>query len=130
MDELLRWLHLVAMAFFVGGQLLLAAVVVPAVRRSGTLIDQAARAIVLRTAARRFGTGSLVALAVLAGTGTAMAEDRGRWGDGILQVKLGLVAAVVLLIAAHARRPQRHALSAMILTVSLVVVYFGVELAH
>jgi uncharacterized membrane protein len=53
----LRYLHLLAMAFFVGGQLFLAAVVVP------TLRGDAERAR-LRTVARRFGAGTLVAMAV------------------------------------------------------------------
>ncbi|HUA69886.1 MAG TPA: hypothetical protein VMA96_02345 [Solirubrobacteraceae bacterium] len=46
------WLHLLAMAFFVGGQLMLAAVVVPVLRG---LEDRAA----LRAAARRFGIGTV-----------------------------------------------------------------------
>src|ERR687896_620869 len=56
MWETVRWIHLLAMAFFVGGQLVLAAVVVPVLRG-----DRAR----LRDAARRFATGTLVALALL-----------------------------------------------------------------
>jgi hypothetical protein len=55
------------MAFFVGGQMMLAAVVVPVGRRSG---DRES----LRLIARRFGYGTLVALLVLVATGTAMAS--------------------------------------------------------
>lgn len=44
----MRWLHILAMAFFVGGQLFLAAVVVPAERRAP---DRER----LRAIARRFG---------------------------------------------------------------------------
>jgi hypothetical protein len=44
---LIRWLHLLAMGFFVGGQLMLAAIVVPVMRGS----DRAQ----LRAAPRRFG---------------------------------------------------------------------------
>ena len=60
------WLHLLAMAFFVGGQLMLAAVVVPVLRGG----QDAA----LRAAARRFGVGTLVAVGVLVLTGAAMAS--------------------------------------------------------
>jgi hypothetical protein len=48
---LIRFLHLAGVAFFVGGQLLLAAAVAPAVRRYGG--DEAMQSI-----ARRFGIGS------------------------------------------------------------------------
>jgi uncharacterized membrane protein len=58
--EAVRWLHLLAMAFFVGGQLVLAAAVVPAFRgREGADREP------LRAIARRFGQGTLVAIAVL-----------------------------------------------------------------
>jgi putative copper export protein len=71
MWELVRWIHLLAMAFFVGGQLMLAAVVVPVLRGG----DQRP----LRAAARRFTTGALVALALLVATGVAMASHYGDW---------------------------------------------------
>ena len=116
------WLHLLGMAFFVGGQLMLAAVVVPVLRHSP---DESA----MRTAARRFGIGTLIAFAVLAATGTAMATHYHRWGDSTLQVKLGLFAVVVVLIVAHMRRPQWHALDAAVFAVSLAIVWLGIVVA-
>jgi uncharacterized membrane protein len=119
---IVRWLHLLAMAFFVGGQLMLGAVVVPAVRNR----DREA----LRAAARRFGYGSLVALAVLVATGSAMASHYGDWGRGELQAKLALVGVAIVLVGAHMRRPNDHALDGLILLASLAIVYLGVDLAH
>jgi uncharacterized membrane protein len=55
---LLRYLHLLAVAFFVGGQLMLATVVVAVERRA--MDRQRMRAI-----ARRFGLGTLVSLAIV-----------------------------------------------------------------
>ena len=118
---LLRFLHLVAMGFFVGGQLMLAAVVVPALR---------GRDAEIRAAARRFGIGSAVALLVLAATGAAMAAEHDRWSDGTLHAKLALVALAIGLIGAHAMAPRRRALMALVLAVSLVVAWLGVEIAH
>jgi uncharacterized membrane protein len=63
---LVRALHILAMAFFVGGQLLLAFVVVPAHRAAA---DPGS----LRAVARRFGAGTLGAVAVLIATGFALA---------------------------------------------------------
>jgi putative copper export protein len=122
MWALVRWLHLVAMAFFVGGQLMLAAVVVPVLRGG----DREA----LRAAARRFGWGSLGALAVLIATGSAMAGHFSDWGRGLLHAKLALVGLVILLVAAHMRRPQQHAFEGAIFLVSLTIVWLGVDLAH
>ena len=125
MWEAVRWLHLLAMAFFVGGQLVLAAAVVPAFRRTERADREPLRAI-----ARGFGLGTLVAIAVLVVTGAAMASHFGDWDDGTLQVKLGLVVLVGVLVAAHARRPQAHALEGAIFVVSLAIVWLGVAIAH
>ena len=126
MDELwqaVRWLHLVAMAFFVGGQLFLAAVVVPVERRAP---DRER----LREVARRFGKATLVALAVLLATGAAMASHYDRWEDGALQAKLALVTLVGGLVFAHMRRPHLHALEGGVFVGSLAIVWLGLSLAH
>jgi uncharacterized membrane protein len=123
--ELVRWLHLLAMAFFVGGQLVLAAAVVPAFRRT----EGADRA-PLRAIARGFGLGTLVAIAVLLVTGAAMASHYDDWGERALQVKLGLVALAAVLVLAHMRRPQAHALEGLVFVVSLAIVWLGVAIAH
>ena len=120
--NILLWLHLLAMAFFVGGQIMLAAVVVPALRDG----DRER----LRTVARRFGGGTLVALAVLALTGVGMASHFHDWGRSTLHVKLALVVVVLALIVAHLRRPQWRVLDGAVFVVSLVIVYLGVELAN
>src|SRR5947209_9019365 len=110
------------MAFFVGGQLMLAAIVVPVLRGG----DREA----LRLAARRFGVGTVGAVLVLALTGAAMASHFHRWDDSTLQVKLGLVVLVGVLIAAHMRWPQSHVLDAAIFLVSLAIVWLGVVVAR
>jgi uncharacterized membrane protein len=125
MWEAIRWLHLLAMAFFVGGQLLLAAAVVPAFRGTEGRDREP-----LRSIARRFGQGTLVALAVLVATGAAMASHFGDWSSSTLHVKLGLVVLVGLLVGAHLRRPTNHALDGAIFLVSLAIVWLGVAIAH
>jgi putative copper export protein len=116
------WLHLIAMAFFVGGQLMLAAVVVPVLRGAP---DRGP----LRAAARRFGFGTMAAILVLLATGAAMASHFHKWGDSTLQVKLGLVFVVGGLIFAHLRRPEWHLLDAAIFLVSLAIVWLGIVVA-
>lgn len=122
MWETLRVIHLLAMAFFVGGQLVLAAVVVPVLRGG----DRAP----LRAAARRFATGTLLALALLVATGVPMAGHYGDWDRTGLHVKLALVVLVGALIAWHTRRPERHAIEGAIFLVSLAILWLGVALAH
>jgi uncharacterized membrane protein len=117
---IIRWIHLLAMAFFVGGQLMLAAVLVPVARGTDTM----------RAAARRFGAGTLIAIGVLVVTGIALASHFHRWDDGRLHAKLALVVIVGVLVGAHLRRPTNHALDGLIFLGSLAIVYLGVAIAH
>jgi uncharacterized membrane protein len=126
MDDLwlaVRWLHVLAMAFFVGGQLLLAVAVVPVERHSA---DRRR----VRAIARRFGYGTLVAIAVLLATGSAMASHLHLWANGTLHLKLTLVALVAVLVVWHMRRPTMHALEAGVFVISLAIVWLGLTLAH
>jgi uncharacterized membrane protein len=121
--HVVRWLHLVAMAFFVGGQLFLAAAVVPVERRAPDR-DR------LRAIARRFGYGTLAAIAVLIATGSAMAGHYHQWSSGTLHTKLALVGVVAVLVVWHMRRPTMHALDGLIFLGSLAIVWLGISLAH
>ena len=118
------YLHLLAMAFFVGGQLVFGIAVVPILRS-----DPDPERTRMRGVARRFGYGSLVALGVLMITGWAMASHYELWDSSTLQWKLGLVALVIGLTLLHLRLPKLHALQAGILLASLVIVWLGLELA-
>jgi uncharacterized membrane protein len=120
---LIRFLHLLALALFVGGQLMLVLVVVPVMR--GRADDAAMRAVGLR-----FGIASAVALVVLLATGIAMAGHLSRWGDDTLQLKLVLLGVVVVLTAFHAITPHSRVVSLAVLAGSLLVVWLGVSLSH
>jgi uncharacterized membrane protein len=121
--ELVRFLHLAGMAFFVGGQLMLVAVVTPVVHRHGS--EEA-----MRAAARRFGIGSAVALVVIIATGVAMASHYGRWDDPTLHAKLALLVLVFVLIGLHVVTPYARALSIGALVTSLLIVWLGVKLVY
>ena len=120
---LIRFLHLLAMALFVGGQLVLAAAVVPVMRGAGD--DTAMRAM-----GRRFGIASAAALAVLLATGIAMAGHLDRWDDGNLQAKLALLVLVGGLMGLHAVRPGQRAIPIAVLAGSLAIVGLGAATAH
>jgi uncharacterized membrane protein len=114
------------MAFFVGGQIFLAGIVVPVERKSP---DRER----LRRMARRFGYGTLLAIAVLIATGISMADYYHRWGEPELHVKLALVVGVGLLVLRHIRRAggaRSHAEEGLIFVGSLAIVYLGVAIAH
>ena len=116
------YLHLLAMAFFVGGQLVFGLAVVPLLRGA----EDRER---LRAIARRFGYGSLGALLVLVLTGWALASHFRLWDSSTLQWKLALVALVIALVLVHLRWAKVHALQGAILIASLVVVWLGISLA-
>lgn len=120
--QAILYLHLLAMAFFVGGQLVVAAAVVP-VERSAPEPER------MRAIGRRFGAGSAVALLVLLITGMAMASHLDLWDSATLQLKLGLVVVLIGLTLAHMQNPRMHALQAAILLISLIVVWLGLDLA-
>lgn len=111
------------MAFFVGGQLVMIAAVVPATR---PLEDKTT----IRSIARRFGYGSLVAIIVLVATGGLMASEYDKWSDQLLQIKMGALIVTGLLIGWHTRRPELHAVEAVVFVLSLAMVWMGVAIAH
>jgi peptidoglycan/LPS O-acetylase OafA/YrhL len=121
---LIRYLHVIALAFFVGGQLMLVAAIVPAMRR------HPARDEVMRAVAKRFGIGSLVALAVLLATGAAMAAHFALWADSVLQAKLALLVLIGVLTGLHVVTPYTRAISLAVFVTSLVIVWLGVVLTH
>lgn len=118
------YLHLLAMAFFVGGQLVFGIAVVPILRG-----DPDPERIRMRAVARRFGYGSLIALGVLVATGWAMASHYHLFDSSTLRWKLGLVVLVIGLTLLHLRFPKLHALQGAILLASLAIVWLGLELA-
>lgn len=118
-----RFLHVLALTFFVGGQLVLVSAVMPGLRSQP---DSTA----MRAVARRFGIGSLLALALLLATGAAMAERFGRWDDDVLQLKLMVLVLIGVLTGLHITTPHTRAVSIAVFVCSLLLVWLGVVLAH
>ncbi len=114
--DLVLWVHLLAMATFVGGQLFLVIAVVPVHRAEGGESGW------LRPIARRFGWASLGAIAVALVTGIAMASHFELWDEPALHLKLGLVAAALALVALHLRAERNPLLHVLILLDSLGIV--------
>ena len=125
MDEwtVIRFLHVVALVFFVGGQLALAVAIVPVLR--GRDEDSTMRAV-----ARRFGVASAFALMLLIATGAAMAGHFGRWEDPTLQAKLGLLVLIFVLVGLHVVTPYTRTISLSVLATSLLIVWLGIRLSH
>ena len=120
--DLLRYLHVLAVTFFVGGQLVLVAAVVPVLRGADDPEP-------MRQIARKFGYGTLVAFAILISTGAAMASHFNLWSDGQLQLKLGLFAVMIVFLIWHTQRPKMHVLEAVVFLLSLAIVWIGILLS-
>jgi hypothetical protein len=119
--KIMLFLHVVAMAYFIGGQLMLAATVLPVARNLPTREP-------LRQVARRFGYGTLIALAVLIVTGSLMASHFDLWSERDLHIKLTLVALTGVFVIWHMRRPNMHVLEGLIFLFSLAIVWLGISL--
>ena len=119
--QVVLYVHLLSMAFFVGGQLVLGLALVP-VERTNPDPER------LRAAARRCGSGSAIALGVLLATGIAMASHFSLWGLETLQIKLVLIAVLIVLTVVHLRFPNAHALQGVILVITLAIVWLGLDI--
>lgn len=110
---LVRFLHVLGAAVWVGGMIALGAVAVPAARSAG---DAAAGRRVITSAARRFGAIGAVTLAVIAGTGFGLIHHRGleldQLGDSdygrriITKMILLVVMAVLAILHSMWQGPQ------------------------
>ena len=137
--SLVRFAHVVAAMAWVGGQLLLSAVVLPVLRKG---LEPARRGPLIRSTARRFAAiANFGLLPVLFATGLALAWHRGvtlssfeQPGYGrLLGIKLVFVAASVILAAAHgavvtARPAWARPLAMSGLASSLIIVVFATAL--
>jgi putative copper export protein len=95
---LVRFLHLLGAASWVGGMIVLGAVAVPAARAAG---DRTAGRRVVTSAARRFGVVGAIAWVVLLGTGFALLDHRGLTLGDLPDSDYGrrVLAKIVLLLA-------------------------------
>jgi hypothetical protein len=59
-----------------------------------------------------------------------MAAHDDLFGDSTLQLKLALVALVLILTGVHVWRPRWHALQGAILLASLVIIWLGLQLTR
>jgi uncharacterized membrane protein len=129
-----RFLHVLAAAGWVGGQLLLTLVVMPAVRAR---MDVDERAELVSAIVRRFGfLANVVLLPVLLATGTAFLLHREvtvqilvdtSYGKNLL-AKLGMVMATLVLAAAHGILARRNPKLSRMLALGSLAASAGVVL--
>lgn len=118
--DVLRAIHLLAMAFFVGGQIFLAAVLVPLLKGKPEM----------QLVARRFFHASGVALLLLILTGVYLAGHEDAWNDPILWTKIGLLVTVFALIGYHVSHREKRWVDPVLGTLSIAIAVLGVALAH
>jgi uncharacterized membrane protein len=113
-------IHLLAMAFFVGGQLVLAIVLVPLFKGTPQM----------KQAARRFAHASLGALVLLILTGAYMASHYDQWGSHTLWAKLALLIVLFGLMGYHMQNGEKRWVDPILGVLSLTIVVLGVALAN
>ncbi|MCY3567958.1 MAG: CopD family protein [Chloroflexi bacterium] len=108
--SILTWLHVIGVAIWLGGQIVTAACVIPALRSVG---NRTIWLDVLEGFTRRFGRIGIAAMVVIVITGGAMVDPRldqaenfgpniydARWGY-IFVIKMALWAVMIALIGLH-----------------------------
>ena len=140
-ENLWRWLHLVAAAFWLGGLSMLAIVTMSAIRT----MDRAAFRALIRRVGRAFFAGSLIAWAVLVASGLALATARVHSINDLtvsaygrtLALKSVLFVLVITATIAHTVAGGRASpsairlsriLSLLILLLTLVIFFLAVRL--
>ena len=141
MEIVWRWLHLVAAGFWLGGLIMLAIVTMSAIR----VVDRPTFRVLIRRVGRAFLLGSLIAWAVLALSGFAMATTRLRSIGASLDTTYGrtlslksiLFIVVIVATIAHTVAGGRSTaaairasriLSPVILLLTLAIFYLAVRL--
>ena len=126
--DVVLWLHLLAMAVFVGGQLVFGLALAPVYVKQGGSEGSAHEW--MQPIARRFGWASLGALVVLLATGASMASHLDLWSSTALNVKLGLVALAIVLTCIHVFvvHGSNRLLQSLILLDSLAIVLVATTL--
>ena len=127
--RLLLFIHLLGVTFWLGGQLFLLGVLVPALRR----VEPEQRRTLFATAGRWYGMVSIPVLLVILGTGMAMLSKLGLEPSESAALRAKLVAVAVVLAAtvvhsiAAARRAQRisRASSIVTLVATIAAVWFA-----
>ena len=133
MDLFWLWLHLLAAAFWLGGLVMLAIVTMSALRQ----LERPAFRALIRGVGRAFLLGSLIAWAILAISGVALAggrihglSDLTATGFGrTLLIKTGLFALAIVLTLLHTIAGGRASPVAVRLSRSLSPVIFLLTLA-
>ena len=108
--SILVWLHVVGVAVWLGGQIITAACVIPALRVGG---DRTVWLNALEGFTKRFGRVGIVAMVIIVITGGAMVDPRldqaenfgpdiydARWGY-IFVIKMALWAVMIALVGLH-----------------------------
>ncbi len=121
--DFVLWIHLLAMAMFVGGQFFLGLAVVPVYLKQGGAGSPAVEWLV--PVARRYGYASLVALAIAFVTGTIMASHLDIWSETEMSIKMGLVLVAIALVSLHVfiAHGSNKLLQGLILLDSLAIVF-------